>query len=160
MKNKNVIGIVLIAACAAGLSATVQAKSYLVSLNSVTGGNCDSFGGGWQGSGYDGKSGIVFCKKISGSKPALGVVEVNGIYPGDIDCKSKFGKEWEEFGYDGKADLRYCMKMGDVDASENYIEDTNAVVGGSGGCKKFKGRGWDSVVYNGNSDLTLCAKFR
>ncbi|WP_157360057.1 hypothetical protein [Caldimonas brevitalea] len=152
--------LLALAALTVGQLSSAHADQYLVDLSALIQGSCSSFGGDWQDFAYDGKSKIVFCKKLSTTKPSYGVVDIAGIWPGNISCTSSFGSSWKEFAFDGKANLRYCAKLGDVDVSENYVEDVNAAVGGSDVCNRFAGRGWDPVIYNGHSNITFCAKFR
>jgi hypothetical protein len=81
-----------------GISAlfmAVAAPAFSQAITDVTAfqnGECSAFGGGWSEFAYDGVSNITFCKQVSPSVPSYGIVDINGIYPGNtIGCTAKFG---------------------------------------------------------------------
>jgi hypothetical protein len=151
---KAVIGI---SALFLALAAPAYSQA-VIDLTAFQNGNCAAFGSDWSEFAYDGVSNITFCKRISLSVPAQSVIDVEGLYPGNLfSCANKFGAGWSDFAYDGTANVRFCKKVGST--AGGYVSDMSAVMG-NGTCEHLAGRGWDTVVYNGRSNISFCAKFK
>jgi hypothetical protein len=130
---------------------------YLVGATAIVGGSCSSFGGGWETWAYDSVSRMTYCKQISRSRPAEGIVEMRGLWRSSAPCGT-LGTGWREIAYDSLAQIRFCAQYADPDTSDYYIENVSAIWGTTP-CDTV-GRGWETVVWNGFSRMSFCARFR